>query len=80
MNRSGSSEMLHGWLGSVLSGTLGNGSVHGNPTGQPMLQKDYVGEKKPVGLPIRKEGAYQMDSPAEVCRTVFMNNTLVVSV
>ena len=47
-SRSGSIEMLPGWLGSVLSGTLvGNPMYTSTANGRPLLQKEASDENNP---------------------------------
>ena len=47
-SRSGSAEMLPGWLGSVLSGTLVGNSIYTSPTnGPPLVQKEKSEDNKP---------------------------------
>ena len=72
-SRSGSIEMLPGWLGSVLSGTLVTGPVHGISSGQTILQKDRLNENKAV-IPLSKtENVSEKDPLLEVIAILFYN-------
>lgn len=72
-SRSGSAEMFPGWLGSVLSGTLGPSPVYGISSGQTMLHKDKLDENKAVISLGKTENVFEKDSLPQVIVYPFIN-------